>query len=57
MNGPALKSLTVEGIPAMAIEKSSDQVSMGYRTVIPSGYASSGTVRDSVNFRMKSAYS
>ena len=57
MKGPALKSLTVEGIPAIAMEKSSDQVSMGYRTVIPSGYASFGTVRDSVNFRMKSAYS
>ena len=43
MNGPALKSLTVDGIPAIAMEKSSDHVSMGESTVIPSGYASFGT--------------
>ena len=52
MKGPALKSLTVDGIPAIAMEKSSDHVSMGERTVIPSGYASFGTVRLSVNCLM-----
>mgnify|MGYP007134713160 CR=1 FL=1 len=37
INGPALKSFTVDGIPEMAMEKSSDHVSIGASTVSPSG--------------------
>ena len=40
--GPALKSLTVDGIPAIAMEKSSDHVSMGERTVIRQDMLPSG---------------
>ena len=37
MKLPPVKSLTMEGIPAIAIEKSSDQVSIGAVTLVISG--------------------
>ena len=51
MKLPPVKSSTMEGIPEIAMEKSSDQVSIGAVTLVSSGYA---RVRVGKSFRNSS---